>query len=423
MNESMDRLLADWLREGPETGPREGLERALAATRRVGQTPGWALPERWLPMQLTMARTPSLRPILAIVTVALLTLALVAAALFIGSQRRPLPAPFGPARNGAVVYAESGDLFLADELSGEARALVSGPETDSYPVFANQGDRLAFVRETDGGFQVMSVNPDGSDLRSLGELPGGLERMTWSPDGTSLLVSYSETDYKGLTAAVVNADGSGLHELATGMTTDYATWRPDSSQIVFRGHDLEADTSSAYIVDADGTNLQRLDIPSQGDVDFEGMTWSPDGKHLSFMSAGELSGLTGWQINVADIGADGSVTALHPLRFDEDADEEYYPSWSPDSRQLAFMRQKDLRRQVGIANADGTDFRLVGPETVTPYMLGPTWSPDGKTLVITEIPDFEPLRESQRKMWTVDVATGAYEEVQTPVATWQRLAP
>jgi Tol biopolymer transport system component len=423
MNESMDRVLADWLREGPETGPREGLERALAATRRVGQTPGWALPERWLPMQLTMARTPSLRPILAIVTVALLTLALVAAALFIGSQRRPLPAPFGPARNGAVVYAESGDLFLADELSGEARALVSGPETDSYPVFANQGDRLAFVRETDGGFQVMSVNPDGSDLRSLGELPGGLERMTWSPDGTSLLVSYSETDYKGLTAAVVNADGSGLHELATGMTTDYATWRPDSSQIVFRGHDLEADTSSAYIVDADGTNLQRLDIPSQGDVDFEGMTWSPDGKHLSFMSAGELSGLTGWQINVADIGADGSVTALHPLRFDEDADEEYYPSWSPDSRQLAFMRQKDLRRQVGIANADGTGFRLVGPETVTPYMLGPTWSPDGKTLVITEIPDFEPLRESQRKMWTVDVATGAYEEVQTPVATWQRLAP
>ena len=76
MNESMDRVLADWLREGPETGPREGLERALAATRRVGQKPGWALPERWIPMQLTMARTPSLRPILAIVMVALLTLAL-----------------------------------------------------------------------------------------------------------------------------------------------------------------------------------------------------------------------------------------------------------------------------------------------------------------------------------------------------------
>ena len=57
MNESIDRVLADWLDEGPEHGPREGLERALAATRRVGQRPGWTLPERWLPMQLTMTRT------------------------------------------------------------------------------------------------------------------------------------------------------------------------------------------------------------------------------------------------------------------------------------------------------------------------------------------------------------------------------
>jgi TolB protein len=423
MNESMDRVLADWLREGPETGPREALERALAATRRVGQKPRWALPERWLPMQLTMARTPSLRPILAIVMVALLTLALVAAALFIGSQRRPLPPPFGPARNGAVVYSENGDLFIADGLSGDVRTLVTGPETDSNPVFANQGDRMAFVREVDGGFEVITVNPDGSDLTTLGELPGGLDRMTWSPDGSALLVSYSESDYRGLTAAIVNADGSGIQPLDTGMTADYATWRPDGRHIAFRGHDLEAGTSSAYIVDADGTNPRRLDIATTGDVDFEGMTWSPNGKHLSFMSAGELSGLTGWQINVADISANGTVTQLHPLKLDADADQEYYPSWSPDSSQLAFMREKDLKRQIGVANADGSSFRLVGPETIVPNFLTPTWSPDGKSLLITEMPDFEPIRELDRKMWAVDVATSEQTEIETPVATWQRLAP
>jgi Tol biopolymer transport system component len=269
----------------------------------------------------------------------------------------------------------------------------------------------------------MSINADGSDLTMLGELPGGLDRMTWSPDGSALLASYSESDYKGLTAALVNADGTGVHALDTGMTTDYATWRPDGRQIVFRGHDLEAGTSSAYIVDADGTNLRRLEIATQGDVDFEGLTWSPDGNHLSFMSAGELTGLTGWQINVADIGADGTVTQLHPLRLDPDADDEYYPSWSPDSKQLAFIRQKDLRRQIGIFNVDGSGFRLVGPETSASNILGHTWSPDGKTLLITEFPDYEPAREKLRKMWSVDVATGAQTEIQTPVATWQRLAP
>ena len=84
MNDLSDRALADWLHEGPERGPREGLERALAATRRVGQRPGWTLPERWIPMQLTMARTPQ-RPILAIVMLALMIGALLASALFIGS--------------------------------------------------------------------------------------------------------------------------------------------------------------------------------------------------------------------------------------------------------------------------------------------------------------------------------------------------
>lgn len=374
-------------------------------------------------MQLTMARTPSLRPILAIVVVALLTLALVAAALYIGSQRRPLPAPFGPARNGVVVYSEAGDLYIADDVSGEARALLAGPKDDSNPVFANQGDKIAFVRQAEGGFQVMTIIPDGSNLNQLGELSGGLDRLAWSPDGSSLLVGYTETDYTGLRVAVVNADGAGSHELDVGMTADYASWRPDGRQIVFRGHDLAAGTSSAFIADADGKNIRRLDIATTGDVDFEGLTWSPDGEHLSFMSAGELTGRTGWQINIADIGRDGSLTELHPLRFDEDADHEYYPSWSPDGSQLAFMRETDLRRQVGIANADGTGFRLVGPETINPNMLGITWSPDGKTLLITEVPDFEPLREIDRKMWSVDVETGAHTEVPNPVASWQRTAP
>ena len=422
MNESMDRVLADWLREGPESGPREGLERALAATRRVGQKPGWAFLERWLPMQLTIARTPSLRPILAVVMLALLIVALVATALFIGSNRRTLPAPFGPARNGAVVYSEGGDLFIADDLSGDPRALLAGPDQDSYPVFANQGDRVAFVRETEGAFQIMTVNPDGSDLTVVGELPGGLDRMTWSPDGSALLVSYSEADYKGLTAAVVNADGSGLRELATGMTTDYATWRPDGRQIVFRGHDLDADTSSAFIIDADGKNLRRLDIDTTQDVDFENLGWSPDGKHLSFMSAG-VGGVSGWQINIADIDADGNLTALRPLKLDPDSTGEHGPSWSPDSSQVAFLLEKDFKRQVGIFNPDGTGFRVIGPETSASNILGYTWSPDGKTLHITEFPDYEPAREKLRKMWSVDVATGAQTEIQTPVGSWQRLAP
>src|SRR6185436_16192665 len=91
MNESTDRVLVDWLHEGPEEGPREGLERSLAATHRVGQRPGWTLPGRWVPMELTMARTRVQGPDLVIVMLALVIVAVVTAALFVGSQRQQAP--------------------------------------------------------------------------------------------------------------------------------------------------------------------------------------------------------------------------------------------------------------------------------------------------------------------------------------------
>ena len=422
MNESMDRVLAEWLREGPESGPREGLERALAATRRVGQKPGWALPERWLPMQLTMARTPSLRPILAIVLVALLTLALVAAALFIGSNRRPLPAPFGPARNGAVVFDQGGDLIIADDLSGETRALVAGPETDSWPKFSNQGDRIAFIRAGEGGFELRSVEPDGSGNQVLGAFPGEFNRFQWSPDGSRILVNVTESDVTGFRFAVANTDGSGYVDLDLGVAADYGSWRPDGRHIVFRGQ-LDDGTAGAFIANADGSNVRQLPIESVGLGEFEGLAWSPDGKHLSFMSDGSLGGITGWQINVADIDAEGSLTELHRLDLDPVSLDERLPIWSPDSSRLAFLQEIGSRRQVGIFNADGSGYRLLGPEVSSLRILDYAWSPDGRSLVITELPEQESRREAERKMWSVDVATGAQTEIQTPVATWQRLAP
>jgi Tol biopolymer transport system component len=420
MNESMDRVLADWLREGPEMGPREGLERTLAATHRIGQRPGWTFPERWLPMQLTMARTPALRPQLLLVTLALLIVALVAAALLVGSGSR-VPPPFGPARNGALVFERGGDLLIAEGLNGTSRTLVGGPEADTFPIFSNQGDRLAFVRGDRGGFDLMSVRPDGSDLRLLGSFPGDNAGLTWSPEGERLLLNFTETGPTGFRLSVVNADGSGSRELNLGHPADYASWRPDGRHIVFRGQ-LGDGTSGAFIADADGTNVRQLPIESMGLVDFEGLGWSPDGRHLSFMSDGRLGGTTGWQINIADIDGDGTVTELHQLKMDPDSTDEHVPAWSPDSRQFAFLLEKDFKRHVAIAKADGSGMRLVGPETFATNILGYTWSPDGTTLLITEFPESEAQREAKRRAWSVDVASGEQREVQTFVRTWQRLA-
>jgi Tol biopolymer transport system component len=373
-------------------------------------------------MQLSMARTPSMRPLLAMLLLALLIVALVASVIFVGSQPPPLPPPFGLARNGAIVYGENDDLFIADRLDGTVRVLLGGSEADFAPVFSNQGDRIAFARDTDEGFQVLSVRPNGAGVTKLADLPGELDRMAWSPDGDTLVVSYSGTGPHGFTLAVIDSDGSGHRTFDVDRAADYVSWRPNGRHILFRGQ-LDDGTAGAFIADADGTNVRQLPIESVQPVDFEGLGWSPDGKHISFMSDGSPQGVLGWRMSIGDIDENGALTDLRPLKLDPKSTHERLPVWSPDSSQLAFLYQKGITRQVGIFDADGSGFRLVGPEAMEPNILGYTWAPDGKTLLITKFPDDESRREAERKMWSIDLATGAQTEVQTPVGTWQRLAP
>ena len=273
-------------------------------------------------MQLTMARTRGLRPILAVVMLVLLTVALVATALVIGSQRRE-PPPFGPARNGAIVYHQDGDLFIADQLGGTPRPLVAGSETDSDPVFSPQGDRVAFIRD---GARIMTVSLDGSDVRELA-MPGTVVRLDWSPDGSALLAStFSSEDHQALT--VVQSDGSGFQTLD--LQDIYAvsgSWRPDGRQIALVGY--QAGALAAFIADADGTNVRPLvgpDDSSDGPGD-----WSPNGKQLSFLSSGGIS--------IADIAEDGAMTDVRQLGLDLDArtgpDPPKAPRLIPSGRRTA----------------------------------------------------------------------------------------
>jgi Tol biopolymer transport system component len=415
MNEPMDRALADWLRDGPHQGPREALAEALAATRQVSQRPAGALPERWLPMQLTMQRAPTLRPVLLLATVALLILALLGAAILIGSQRR-LPEPFGPAGNGAIAFEREGDLYIADALLGTSRMLVGGSDRDIAPAFSNQGDRIAFIRETGADIELMAVRPDGSDLKALGTFPS-FDGFRWSPDGRALVINYTETGPSGFRLAVVQADGSGFREVDLGRAVDWASWRPSGRHLAFRGA-LGEGTSGAFIADADGTNARRLPMETAAQTDFEGLAWSPDGTRISFMSDGKDAGM-GWQIGVADIDAMGDLTALRRLHFDPASFDEMLPSWSPDSSQFAFILEKSGVYQIAIGRPDGSGLRPVGPRIYDRNGFGYTWSPDGKTLLIR-------ARMGAVSLWSVDVASGDATELQAPtdtIPTWQRVAP
>jgi Tol biopolymer transport system component len=418
MNLPHDNQIAAWLAAGPDEAPREALVRALAATHRTRKRPRWTFPERWLPMQLTMTRTRSPRPIFAIVSLTLLIVALVATALYVGSQR-PLPLP--QFRNGAIVYGQNGDLFIADQLGGPPRALTSGRDADGIPAFSPAGDRIAFTRVGEEYVRVMTVRPNGSDIREVWDGVGGfaIDNLDWSPDGSAIIVSGVGTAEEA--AHVVRSDGSGVQNLDLGPNLfDFRlSWRPDGRHIAI---DAQQDAGRGlWIAGADGTNLRPLPINSGGTY---GMDWSPDGKHLSFVSNGP-AGIG--QVSIADIDEDGELTAVRPLRLDPESSDETWPKWSPDGSQLAVIVTRHGREHIGVVNPDGSGYRNVWPNVLNQVTTEDySWSPDGRSLIISEPPetnlDGEIVGPADTS-WMLDVATGELTEVQHPVGSWQRLAP
>jgi Tol biopolymer transport system component len=424
MNESIDRAAVDWLRAGPETGPEPGLEQALEATRRVRQRPGWVLPERWIPMQLTMSRTPSARPFLLLATVALLVAGLVVTALIAGSNRR-LPEPFGLAGNGLVAFARDGDILVADGPTSDPRVLVGGTESDSRPAFSLQGDRLAFVREASDGLLLLVSAVDGSGARVIAGPLQTFEGGSWSPDGSQILVGFSEDGMSRL--AIVMADGSGSRTLGVSGPADWASWRPDGRQLVFRGQPGDGTQAAAvYLAEADGSNVQRLALEGSSTSvgDFDRLAWSPDGAHLVYMREGD--GMA-WQTHVVDIDEAGNISADRAMRFVPDSTSEALPVWSPDGSRLAFVLERDGQGQVALADASGSgEVILVGPSApIATTNFDQSWSPDGRTLLVVQfIGPSEALGEAI--LWAVDVETGAQQRVDSQpgdLLAWQRLAP
>jgi Tol biopolymer transport system component len=430
MTDPMDRALGAWLREGPEQGPEAGLQQVLSRSRRRRQRPGWSFPERWLPMQLTATRIPSMRPLLYLATLGLLLAAIVAAALLVGSQQR-LPEPFGLARNGIVVFERVGDLYTAQEWGSPERPLVTSTAREYLPTFSRQGTDVAFFREAADGADLYLTRV-GTDTVTRVAGPFALaDDLQWSADGRSILVSYSGAGIPRI--SVVTIDGGERKDLRVGTPAQLAALRPDGHHIAFRGQPRDGSAPSAvYLVGVDGTGLQRLQLgpPAESVIDFESLTWSPDGGRLAYMSYGWTEGLD-WQISIASVDPDGVVIGVDPLHLDPDSRAEMLPVWSPDGTRMSFVLDKDGRRRIALVAGDGSGpVQVVGPDVATDADgVGHAWSPDGRELYVTFLhsaprPEVDGADQSH---WIIDVATGEFERVEggtfVEIPDRQRLAP
>lgn len=178
---------------------------------------------------------------------------------------------------------------------------------------------------------------------------------------------------------LVNADGSGLHQLTPTdprLSEQEPCWSPNGRWIVYVG--ITPRRSELRVMRADGRRRRVLLKQAPGPVVALGPAWSPDGKRIAFGSA--RNPLGGWEIWTVGSSGGTPKQLTHTTRGTAG-----YPSWSPDSRRIAYAGESGA---IFVTSATGGRPRkLLKPDKSRgEFEFGrPVWSPIGKWIAYTSL--------------------------------------
>lgn len=122
-------------------------------------------------------------------------------------------------------------------------------------------------------------------------------------------------------------------------------------------------TETLHLLDIERGLLRDLytdgDFPARG-----GAVWSPDRTQIAFVSA--------FEVYVMDADG-GNLTNIsnHP-------DEDWFPAWSPDGKQLTFVSHRDSNQEIYIADLATGEMRNLSNHPDNDTL--PAWSPDGQNI-------------------------------------------
>ncbi len=282
------------------------------------------------------------------------------------------------------------------------------------------GDSIAW---TDGKLRVTDVTTGNeSTVATKSDVSG----FAWSPDGRELAVASFDPGGPTRGFDVVDVASGSRRTIAfapdgypPGVNPLFiAGWRPDGKAVLvwvdeYGSGSIAQDGLDLWLVPLDGSDPHKL---GQTLVKRSWIRWSPDGTRLAIVRS-NWRGVNDGDRTVTLCSSAGTCT---PLSGPDDATLD--PAWSPDGRQLVFVRKPakqampevrgnrvDWRalyaaRRLWIANADGSGAReMTGAGS---GVASPRWSAGGKRV----------LYVSNDALWALNPTTSRATQVVAPIA-------
>jgi Tol biopolymer transport system component len=284
------------------------------------------------------------------------------------------------------IYLQKFDVPQAVNLTPDSR------HVDLAPAFSPDGGSIAFHSSREGS-GIFLIDTSGLNLRKLTD---GGHNPAWSPDGREIAFAEDRVfDYEGRIhdhsrLFAVNVE-SGARRLITDGDAVQPSWSPHGDRIAYWGVH-QGGQRDIWTVAASGG--EPVAVTNDKSVDWNPV-WSPDGRHLYFLSD------RGGSMNLWRVPVDESTgrPAGQPEPATLPSANSQHLNFSEDGRTLVYV-EMNRRENTWLVAFDPLTFSVTGqPAQITRGVRrysNPEISPDENSLV------FVSQGEAQEDVFTID---------------------
>ena len=276
------------------------------------------------------------------------------------------------------------DVWMASWDGSQQIQLTSTPEKESIPRWSPDGKYLAFVSSRQGARtgQVWLLNRAGGEALKVTDVKGGVTDYAWAPDGSRLVLVVSDPD-----PADPDPDSDKDKKNDTPKTPRPIVINRYQFKADIRGY-LRGERSHLHLFDVASRRTERL---TDGRFDEEAAAWSPDGRQIAFVRThGEpdVDKAPNKDLFVIDAKAGAEPRRLTTST----AEETGRLAWSPDGRWIACLLGDEPKwsaydmMKLQLVPASGGQPRVLTASLDRP-VRSPFWSADGSSLFFVVIDD------------------------------------
>ena len=298
----------------------------------------------------------------------------------IAEDFRTLKTPDDPviSRDGKqVAYAADDRIHVVPTAGGEARAVSSKGHVAGNPYWSRDGRSLYFLSDRSGSSQLWKLGLERfGEAEQVTDFTEGIEELNFSRDESKLLLRFTEDALKP----------------KAGDPAD----KPAPKPFVITRLEFKEDAGDGYLTGDRALHLHAYDLGSKtltpltsGPYSESDADWSPDGSRIVFVSNRETESDASYKTDLWLVAADNRDRGQTLTRLTDDDATKSAPAWSPDGRQIAFLKAEDgvyASPQLALMPATGGAAQILAG-SLDAWVSSFRWSADGEWIYF--IYDFE----------------------------------